>query len=292
VRVSGRLQRPPFVGREAELAALQRQLVDAARGEGRIALVAGEPGIGKTRLLGELAERAERDGWRVLAGHAYDTEGMPPYLPFLEALTAHLRDTPPERLRAQLGRAAPEVARLLPELRELLPDLPASAALSPEQKRYRLFEAVCDALEAIGRSGETGLLLVLDDLHWADTPSLQLLQHLHRRLDGLPALVVAAYRTTEVDPSPAFTATLALLARGGSAPPVAPARLSREETAALAAGIAGGAVAASVVAAIQQATEGNPFFIGELVRHLQAEGRDLARPDAATGDWTIPALVR
>src|SRR5215212_5996934 len=110
----------PLVGRDAELAALLRRLADAGRGQGGVALLAGEPGIGKTRLLAELAERARRDGWRVLAGHAYDTEGMPPYLPFLEALRAHLRDASPDAVRAQLGRGAGQVALLIPELRDRL----------------------------------------------------------------------------------------------------------------------------------------------------------------------------
>src|SRR5215208_490274 len=96
----------PLVGREAELAALLERLADAGRGEGGVALLAGEPGIGKTRLLAELAARARREGWTVLAGQAYETEGMPPYLPFIEALRGHLRGAAPDHVRAQLGRGA------------------------------------------------------------------------------------------------------------------------------------------------------------------------------------------
>ena len=282
----------PLVGREAELASLLGQLTRAGQGNGGVALVAGEPGIGTTRLLAELAERARADGWRVLGGSAYDTEGMPPYLPFVEALRAHLRDASPGRLRTQLGRDAAPLASLIPELRDRLSALPSSAALDAAQERYRLFESVCDALEAAARAGETGLLLTLDDLHWADTPSLHLLQHLARRLGGMPALIVAAYRTTAMDPSPAFVDTLAALARGGTSAPLILARLGPTETAALARGIAGGVVATAVADAICRATEGNPFFVGEVVHHLQAEGRDLGRPNTATGEWTIPELVR
>src|SRR5215212_7582706 len=119
----------PLVGRDAELAALLRRLADAGRGQGGVALLAGEPGIGKTRLLAELAEHARRDGWRVLAGHAYDTAGMPPYLPFVEALRDHLRDTPTDQLRIQLGRGAAQVAPLIPERYGLVPNPPMSVAL-------------------------------------------------------------------------------------------------------------------------------------------------------------------
>lgn len=287
-----RTTRTPFVGRERELATLRAHLDAAKGGAGGVVLVAGEPGIGKTRLLAELAGRARADGWQVLTGRAHDTEGMPPYLPFIEALRAAVRDGSPERLRAQLGRGAAEVARLLPELRELLPDLPVSPPVSPEQERYRLFEGVCDALDGIARGGEIGLLLMLDDLHWADTSTLALLQHLARRLAGVPTLVVAAYRTVAAEPAKAFTDTLAALAREGAPVPLVLPPLGMGETAVLAAGIAGGEVAEPVAAAIQRATEGNPFFIGEVVRHLQAEGRNLRQPGAATGDITVPELVR
>ena len=173
--MSGPPRQLPLIGREAELAVLLRRLADAGQGEGSVALVVGEPGIGKTRLLAELGERAQADGWTVLTGRAYETEGMPPYLPFIEALREHIRDCPSDRWRARLGRSAAEVALLVPELHGLLPDLPPLSAISPEQERYRLFEAVCDVLESIARGGETGLLLILDDLHWADAPSLRLL---------------------------------------------------------------------------------------------------------------------
>src|SRR5215216_2195596 len=285
-RMSGSLRRPRLVGRESELADLLRRLADAGRGEGGVALVAGEPGIGKTRLLAELGERARAEGWIVLGGRAYDTEGMPPYLPFVEALKVYVRAASPERLRAQLGRGAADVALLVPELHDVLPDLPARPPLAPEQERYRLFEVVCDALDSIAWGGETGLLLILDDLHWADAPTLQLLQHRARRLAGVPLLAVAAYRTTEVAPSRAFADTMAALAREGAQASLSLARLTPAETTALVEAIAGVPAAAPVVDAILRATEGNPFFVGEVVRHLQAEGRDLRDPGATTGEWT------
>ena len=199
----------PLVGREAELVSLLGQLTRAGRGEGGVALVAGEPGIGKTRLLAELAERATRDGWTVLAGHAYDTEGMPPYLPFREALQLHLRDCPRDALTVYLGGDAAELAQLLPELRGRLPRLATLPAATPAEARYRLFEAVSDVLLRIaGAAEQAGLLLCLDDLHWADEATLLLLEHLGRRLAGAPLLVAAAYRDTEVAANPRLAHTL------------------------------------------------------------------------------------
>ena len=177
----------PFVGRQRELARLLERLDTARQGQGGVALVVGEPGIGKTRLLVELSRRARAAGWQVLAGRAYETEGMPPYLPFAEALRDYLRDAPLDELLEQLGDRAAEVALITPEVRRRLPDLPASQSLSPEQERYRLFEGVADFLLALAQFAERpGLLLVLDDLQWADRPTLLLLQHLARRLANVP----------------------------------------------------------------------------------------------------------
>src|SRR5690242_17939806 len=110
--------RTPFVGREVELARLEERLSGVIRGEGGVVLLAGEPGIGKTRLALELAERASPRGCRVWFGRAYQSEGMPPYLPFAEALHEHVRDCPADELRTQLGAGAPDLALILPEVRD------------------------------------------------------------------------------------------------------------------------------------------------------------------------------
>ncbi|MGE3598851.1 MAG: LuxR C-terminal-related transcriptional regulator, partial [Dehalococcoidia bacterium] len=136
------------------------------------------------------------------------------------------------------------------------------------------------------------LLIALDDLQWADSPSLWLLQHLAHRLAGVPALVIAAYRTTEVEPSNAFTDTLAVLAREGATAPLQILPFGTDETSALAERITGGDIPAAVVGTIQRATEGNPFFIGEVVRNLQADGRDLSKPDMADSAFSVPTSVR
>src|SRR5581483_9528604 len=176
--VSRTLGPSPFVGRERELALLHGCLADAtARGAGGVVLVSGEPGIGKTRLLAEFATQARKAGSLVLIGHSYDGEGTPPYLPFIEALRAYIREADPNELRGQLAGATRLVV-LLPELRDRFPDLPAATAEPPERDRFGLFEAVTELLLTAARSAAGGLLLVLEDLHWADVATLALLQHL------------------------------------------------------------------------------------------------------------------
>jgi predicted ATPase len=284
--------RAPFVGRGRELDDLLNRLMAAAGGDGGLVLVAGEPGIGKTRLLAELAHAASSRGWAVLNGRAYETEGMPPYLPFVEALRGYLRASPPEALRGQLGQGAAEVALLVPELRDHLPDLPDEPSLSPEMERYRLFEGVTDVLCAIARSQESGLVLVLDDLHWADKPALLLLQHLIHRLAGVPLLVAGAYRTVDLDRTHPLAAMLAELRRENRYERLLLPALTAEDTATLIAEITDVTPAPAVVDAVQRETEGNPFFVSEVVRHLHAEGRDLAGPDSVPSRWDIPEGVR
>ena len=290
----GLTSRTPFVGRQRQLATLRERLVVAGRGQGGVVLVAGEPGVGKTRLVLELAERACADGWQALIGRAYESEGMPPYLPFAEALRAGVRACPVEDLRAQLGKGAADVALLVPEVRDRLPDLPPSPAVSPEHERYRLSESVADYLLSIARppSSKGGLLLVLDDLHWADTPTLLLLQHVARKLDDAPLLVAGTYRTVDLHRTHPLATVLADLRREGLYERLLLTAFSPEETAAFIAEMAGVPAAPAVVEAIHCETEGNPFFMGEVVRHLVAEGRDLTDPRAAAGQWGIPEGVR
>jgi len=288
------------VGRQAELRALRRQLADAGRGTGGLALLAGEPGIGKTRLVAELAERAERDGWTVLAGHAYDTAGMPPYLPFREALQPYLRDCPLDALTTLLGGDASELARLLPEVHARLPHPAALPPATPAEARYRLFEAVSDVLLRLARApGRAGLLLCLDDLHWADEATLLLLEHLGRRLAGAPLLVVVAYRDTEVAANPHLAHTLTQLLRlpDVGVQRLGLARLPPAAVAELLRGLSAREPPAALVDVLVAQTEGNPFFLGELYHSLAEAGRlvDAAgawRTDFSVVEGDVPHTVR
>ena len=285
--------RPPltsFVGRQEEVTQLRRCLEAAIRGQGGLVLVAGEPGVGKTRLVSELAIDTADRGLQVLTGCAYETEGMPPYLPFIEALNQRLRGRTQEELREDLGETAPYVAKLLPELRQCLPDVREPPALDPQAEHYRLFEGVTDFL--INLAARTPLLLFLDDLHWADDATLLLLQHLARRLAEVSLLVVGAYRHSEVDDRHPLTPVLAELARQRLASSITLRPFEREEAAVLVEAILGKAPATRVVDALFAAAAGNPFFTEELVRNIQERGQDLADPQAAVDDWAIPQGVR
>jgi class 3 adenylate cyclase len=208
---AARLRLTPFVGRQEEATQLREHLETAVRGQGSLVLVAGEPGVGKTRLVSELAIYAIDRGLHVLTGRAYETEGMPPYLPFTEPLKQHLRTRSPDELRQDLGEAAPYVAKLLPELRQLLPDIPEPPSLGPEAERYHLFESVSDLF--LKAAASKPLLLFLDDLHWADGATLLLLQHLARRLPETSLLTVGTYRDVEVDGQHPLAGLLAELPR-------------------------------------------------------------------------------
>src|SRR6266536_1384876 len=202
-----------FVGRERELAELLAGVDEALEGRGRLFLVAGEPGIGKSRLTDELAAQARHRGVRVLYGRCWEAGGAPTYWPWVQALRAYVRDQPPDALRGQLGAGAAELAQILPEVRELLGDVSPTTALDAEGARFRLFDATATFLRRA--SVERPLLIVLDDLNVADTPSLLLLQFVAGELSETQILLVCAYRDVDAGPADPLAATVRELARHG-----------------------------------------------------------------------------
>jgi DNA-binding CsgD family transcriptional regulator len=283
------IKRTPFVGRERELSFLVERLEAAKQGNGGVVLVSGEPGVGKTRLLLEFALSAEARGWTVLSGRAYDSEGMPPYLPFVEALkeVVNSADEDPPSLLAGF----PELTTLR-EARERPTALRALAILNPDGERYRLFETVSDLILRLAETdGAPGLVLLLDDLHWADRSTLLLLIHLARRLPMAPVMVVGSYRTAEAQPgSPLFEA-LADFSRERLDQRIALDGFDLTDTAVLVRGLRSDASSAAIEALYKQ-TAGNPFFLEEIVRHLEAEGQDLSRGDVKTEAAIVPEGVR
>lgn len=265
-----------FVGRGGELARLA-SVWDAAGAPGaRLVLIAGEPGVGKTRLAAELADRATHDA-PVLAGRCDEDLGVP-YQPFVEALRDHVARGTPATLRTGLGRWAGELTRLVPEIAEVLDDLDPPIRADPETERHRLFEAVASWLAAAGDGGR--VLLLLDDLHWAPRPTLQLLRHVTRSPLTAAVVVVATYRDTETGRGHPLTALLADLRRQ---PGVERMHLDGLGEAAVAELLHGAAPDAPVDAALARTihaeTEGVPFFVIEVLRHLTETG-SLRSPDA------------
>jgi DNA-binding SARP family transcriptional activator len=279
--------RSAFVGRERELAELVGGLDDAFAGRGRLFLLVGEPGIGKSSLAEELIAQARARGVRILVGRCWEAGGAPAYWPWVQSLRPYLRDTDAEDLRSQLGRGAADVAQLLPELRDLLADLPPAPPSGSEGARFRLFDSLTAFLKSVAAARP--LVLVLDDLHAADEPSLLLLRFVARELGDSRLLIVGAYR--DVDPTLAdpLTTTLSELAREPVTRTLSLAGLGEADVARFIELAAPGAAAADLAAVVHAETEGNPLFVGEIVRLLAAERR-LDEP--ATAPLAIPQSVR
>ncbi|WP_425160776.1 AAA family ATPase, partial [Candidatus Binatus sp.] len=177
-----------MVGREGERAALLSVLDDAASRRGRLVLISGEPGVGKTRLADEVAAAADAERMAILVGHCSEHDEAVAYLPFVEILENFIdRESNPDVLRAALGEQAPELARLIPKLKNILPELPPPLDLPPAQARRHLFNCFFDFVARI--ASERPILMILEDLHWADDSTLSLLDHLTRRLSDLPLMV-------------------------------------------------------------------------------------------------------
>jgi DNA-binding SARP family transcriptional activator/class 3 adenylate cyclase/tetratricopeptide (TPR) repeat protein len=277
-----------FVGRERELGELVGGLDDAFAGRGRLFLLGGEPGIGKSRLAEELITHATRRGARALVGRCWEAGGAPAYWPWVQSLRTYLREAGPDALRAQLGAGAADLAQILPELRERFPDLPEPASLESEAARFRLFDAAAEFLRRASESRP--IVLVLDDLHAADAPSLLLLRFLARQLVSSRILLLGAYR--EVDPLPgqALTEMLVEVAREPGTRRLPLRGLSERYVAQYVELTASEIASSELAAGLHAATEGNPLYVGEMVRLLSVEGV----PADSTGDvrLTIPQSVR
>ena len=263
----------PFVGREAELGKLQTVL-PRAEGEGRrLVLVAGEPGAGKSRLVREFAARAAADGALVLHG-ACDAVVRTPYGPFVEALDRLVRVSEPAELRGALGAGGGELTRLLPDLPARIGgELPRPVGADPDTERHRLHTAVAELLDNAGRARP--VLLVLEDGHWADAPTLLLLRHLARSAWNAHLLLVVTFRDTEADVSGELSETLADLGRSDDVVRMRLSGLSEAEIADLvgqAAGSDPGPELRRLAATIRDLTGGNAFLVCELWRALVESG--------------------
>jgi DNA-binding SARP family transcriptional activator len=258
-----------FVGRQRELAELVASLDEACAGHGRLCLLIGEPGIGKSRLAEELVGDARARGARVLLGRCWEAGGAPAYWPWVQALRSYLRETDGGQLATQLGPAATDLALLLPELYELLPGLPPPIATESEAARFRLFHATVEFLRRA--SSSCPIVLGLDDLHAADTPSLLLLQFLARELAGMRVLVIGALRDVDPVPGEPLTAMLAEVAREPVTRRLPLAGLSEQNVAEYVRLTGAGIGSPELAADLYAETEGNPLFVAETVRLLALE---------------------
>ena len=250
-------------------------------------LVSGEPGIGKTRLVSELVRHAHDLGTSVLWGRCDEELGIP-FEPFAEALRHYTACVPADRLRAELGPLGGELTRILPDLAARVPGLAAPVPGDPDTERHQLFEAVTEFIAEI--SNTDPVILVLDDVHWADKPSLLLLRHIFRAGTPMRLLVLATYRDTDLDRTHPLADVLAHLRREPGVTRLDLEGLDEAEVMALMETAAGHDLDAPGVAlarAVQHETEGNPFFVGEVLRHLAESGTIVQRDGRWTSDTTL-----
>jgi DNA-binding SARP family transcriptional activator/tetratricopeptide (TPR) repeat protein len=278
----GRRAAGTFVGRESELDMLEGGLEDALSGRGRLFLLVGEPGIGKSRLADEFASRAKQRGANVLWGRCWEAGGASAYWPWVQSLRSYVRTRDSEALRSLVRGRAPELAQLLPELEDLYPDLPAPRTLDPDSARFRLFDSVTGFVRNAAR--EQTLVLVLDDLHAADEPSLLLLRFLAGELAEIPVVVVGTYREHEAAEDEPVSASLSELHRLQSQQ-LRLGGLSEADVASFIELSTTVAPSERLVDALYTETEGNPLFVGEVVRLLASEGRLAETPEVG---WHLP----
>jgi DNA-binding CsgD family transcriptional regulator len=272
------LKQAPFVGRKQELEVLRRLLSDASSGVGSLAVVVGEPGIGKTALCEQFMIEAKALGGQTLIGHCYEEASLSlPYQPFVEALRSYVTALEQQALRAELGTSAADLARLVPELRARL-GIKLPPATDPEVERGRLLQTVATVIRNIG--DKRPLVLVLEDIHWADQGTLDLLIYLSRNLPRSRLLVVATYRDIELSRLNPLSAMLVQLRRSASLASGSRQGFSRialrgftvEEVHAVYEAIRGDKVRWAQAEMVHGRTEGNPLFVQEILRYLVEEG--------------------
>lgn len=274
------------MGREHECDQLRAGLAAARNGTAQVVLLAGEPGIGKTRLAQEAVRTAQTLGMATAWGRAVDDAGSPPFWPF----------------RSVVRSLAPVDGDPWPELVASVADLDSDPGELRAQERFRVFEAVTAHL--VVAAGDTGLLIVLDDLQWADASSLRLLVHLVREIGDAPIAVVATYRDTETGDRDALRQALGELARESRVTRLRLVGLTDAQTAEHLSAVTGAPVSGELATAVSRRSQGNPFFIGELastlpqtqnaddVARMLPDGvRDAARTRLATLDPQVRTVV-
>lgn len=288
----------PIAGREQERDSLTQACKSAETGERRLTFLVGEPGIGKTRLCSELAAEAHGRGVLVLYGRC-DEELAVPYQPWIEAIGYLLENSAPDLVEEVIRMHGPELAQLLPQLRRRYSGVETPHSTDPETERYLLLQTVASCISILG--ADSPVLLVLDDLHWADKPTLTLLRHLFTNMSASSLMMVATYRDSDLMAGHPLIDTIATLRREPGVELI-PVRglddLAMVQLVQISAGHDLGETTTEMAIALRRETAGNPFFAHEILRNLVESG-DLYQDD--TGTWvsaktleelTIPQSVR
>ena len=276
-----------FVGREREVDRLRAAVDSALAGRGSLQMLVGEPGIGKTRAAEELATYARVSGARVYWGRCREDEGAPAYWPWVQAIRSYARDADPVALAWQLGGGAAEVAQLIPEIAEKL-DVEPAVGSDSEEARFRLFDSVTSLLLAAAR--DRPLVIVLDDLHWADEPSLLLLRFAARELASSGLLILGTYRDVELGRHHPLARVLGEISGSEVSARIPLRGLGVGAVERYIEMTSGAPCPPGLADAVQEQTDGNPFFVGEVVRLLASEGK--LTGGASVAGLEIPQGVR
>ena len=282
-----------FVGRQAEMGNLKAALEDVLGGRGSLVTLVGEPGIGKTRTSEELATYARLRGAQVLWGRCYEGGGTPPYWPWVQAIRSYVREIDPDELRRQMGSSASVIAEIVTDVKDRLPDLgPPPQMDDPASARFRLFDSITSFLKTASQSQP--LVIVLDDLHWSDRPSLTFLEFIARELAQSRVLLIGTYRDMELNRRHPLSVTLGDLARDRLYERVLLRGLTEADIARFIEIAAGFAAPSELSATVHRHTEGNPLFVTEVVRDLVQSGELTEEKVAGRSTWSvrIPEGVR
>ncbi|RIK07757.1 MAG: hypothetical protein DCC49_09795 [Acidobacteria bacterium] len=278
------VRRERFIGRSSELSRAREAVDSAAAGRATFLTVAGDPGIGKTRLAEEVIAYAELRGFTNAIGNCLEDEGAPAFWPWQQALRSLVEKCDGNEIRNALGASGPVLARILPEVSAVIPEVePAPTPADPGQARFQLFDAIAAFLRRL--SSFRPLMVLLEDIHWADEPSLKLLQFIASTSDRERQLIVGTYRDVELGRHHPLSGAMAELAKSDRAIRISLSGLEHDEIVEMVRSLGGGEVSEGLVGEIESRTEGNPFFIAEVIR-LASE--------SAGGSWefTVPQGVR
>ncbi len=287
-------ERTTFVGRESERGKIRAAIDRALSGHGSVVMLAGGSGVGKTRLAMEMAEYGSRVGFRCLVGHCYERDEPVPFLPFAEIIEGSVAESGPDNFRRRVGDNVAELAQIAPSLRRIFQDIPQPLELPPAQKRRHLFQSVSDTTARAAKL--RAQLYILEDLHWADEFTLALLIHLANRIVHIPVVIIGTYRDGYIEKNPVLVRTLEELIRMGVRP-LKLGGLSEDAVAEMLHALSQRQVPEGLVRLVFQESQGYPFFVEEVFRHLIEEGKVFDedgqfRADIKIGESEVPENVR